>query len=124
MNAIQKAIKILRMDAAHGFVESGVVADELEALLKQEPAGFLVKDRAIFVSLDRAPSNADVLYEWERVYKSPRPTCDLKALAEDVRSATIAATKIQPALDSYGTKYYQVVHAPIDLDAIIKKHGG
>lgn len=110
MQAIKEAIAILR--ATKGTpAEIGrawIVADELEALLKHEPIGHVVNasrhpntDSTFTNVLD---SNVKIPVGLS-VYADPRPPCDLKALATEVRN-----------------RCYQRLCDDAELDAIIAKH--
>lgn len=126
MNAIQKAIALLRNPVGHSQYECAESADELEALLKQEPVALLLRKHSWAENqYDAYPPDADLGREWadERfhVYRYPRPPCDLKALAVDVMDATVSAmdTPIEVL-----THYERKRMRSIDLDAILAKHTG
>jgi hypothetical protein len=120
MNAIQKASDRLRES---NWLDDHKIADELEALLKQEPVGEVRVELAAYPGCTphfAVSWKGRFIPQFEtKLYADPRPPCDLKALAEAAFDAG----------EDYGkaliiTKDMPTVTDKPDLDAIIAKHTG
>ena len=116
MNAIQKAIELLKGNDDlydHSELSREEVIPALEAMLNQEPVGYIntAYVPTLYRGIEMSPGDA--------IYPAPCPPCDLKALVEDAFDAG----------EDYGkaliiTKDMPTVTDKPDLDAIIQKHTG
>lgn len=124
MNAIQKAIELLRNYVGGNGL---VIADELEAMLKQEPAAWMLECPTctgdLTWKLSWSKSGAGVCNRLsgdsheKALYTDPRPQFDLKALAEDVSNAVRLASFIEK-----GRYSSRVGFRTVDLVEIVAKH--
>lgn len=149
MNAIHEAIKFLRGNGTMFADGANAVANELEALLKQEPVEIVFPDyhhEAMGCGLeDRGIKDRydAMYYGWEcaldrvaecipeNLHEYPRPPCDLKALSEEIKEACIHAcdfraistsdATVKSESEKCGLLISQVVDAAI-INEIITKH--
>lgn len=112
MSAIQKAIELLSGECCSDYAHE--VAAELEALLKQEPVG-MYRGRESEYGYDVIDLDAKI-EEMTYLYTDPRPPCDLKALAEEVKESVIKAWGDADECNEH------LAMQSVDLDAIIAKH--
>lgn len=95
MNAIQKAIDLLRGHGTPFYDHAGEIADELEALLKQEPAGEVRVELAAYPGCTprfAVSWKGGFIPQFEtKLYTDPRPPCDL------IESMQLAADQIKKA---------------------------